>query len=210
MWKQGILSTRLFLSVIYLTSCSSNLRFALLFYQRITPMRHGRAAFHPILGAEPQKTFLQQLHTPHIPRVLNQRTSSTLHNIFPNCHFVVGAFAGIDNAIVDDHPLLVTYDAVAEGAVKKTKENHLRNQSELVLLVHRPCPSDKPFTCNRRVVVADVFGHSTGRYPHTKQILAFEALPAGAPNGGSRSFFPGKVVHLLIGRYTLKHFCNHG
>ena len=103
----------------------------------------------------------------------------------------------------------MTYDAVAGGAVKKTQENHLRNQSELVLVVHRPCPSDKPFACNRRVVVADVFGHSTGRYPHAKQILALEALPAGVPNGGSRSFFPGKVAHFLIGRYTLKHFCNH-
>ena len=137
MWKQGILSTRLFISVIYLTLCSSNLRLALLFSQRITPMRHGGAVFHAIFRAEPQKTFFQQLHTTHIPRVSNQRTSSTLHNIFPNCHFVVGAFAGIDNAIVEDHPLPVTYDAVAGGAVKKTQENHLRNQSELVFLVHR-------------------------------------------------------------------------
>ena len=196
--------------MIYLTSCSSNLRLALLFSQRITHIQHGGAAFHPIFRAEPQKTFLQHLHTPHIPRVSNQRTSSILPNIFPNCHFVVGAFAAIDNAIVEDHPLLVTYDAVAGGAVKKTQEYHLRNQSELVFVVHRPCPSDKPFTCNRRVVVADVFGHSTGRYPDAKQILALEALPAGAPNGGSRSFFPGKVAHFLIGRYTLKHICNHG
>ena len=178
--------------MIYLTSCSSNLRLALLFSQRITHIQHGGAAFHPIFRAEPQKTFLQHLHTPHIPRVSNQRTSLILPNIFPNCHFVVGAFAAIDNAIVEDHPLLVTYDAVAGGAVKKTQECHLRNQSELVFVVHRPCPSDKPFTCNRRVVVADVFGHSTGRYPHAKQILALEALPAGAPNGGSRSFSLGR------------------
>ena len=183
--------------MIYLTSCSSNVRLALLFSQRITHIQHGGAAFHPIFRAEPQKTFLQHLHTPHIPRVSNQRTSSILPNIFPNCHFVLGAFAAIDNAIVEDHPLLVTYDAVAGGAVKKTQEYHLRNQSELVFVVHRPCPSDKPFTCNRRVVVADVFGHSTGRYPHAKQIPCFRGVAGRSAERRVAKFFPWEGGALL-------------
>ena len=124
---------------------------------------------------------------------------------FPTLTSLVGAFPGLDNAIVEDHLSLVTYDAVAGGAVKKTQDNHLRNQSELVLVVHRPCPPDKSFACNR-CVVADVSGHSTGRYPHAKQILALESLPVGAPNGGSRSFFPGKVACFWIGRYILEWY----
>ena len=112
-----------------------------------------------------------------------------------------GAFIEIeDKVIIEDHPLLVQYDAVAGGALKKGHENHLRNQTEQILIVHRICPPDKPFTCNRRVVVSDVFGHSTGRYPHAKQVVALESLPAGAPNGGSRSLFPARVAHFLIGR----------
>ncbi|CAN0424804.1 unnamed protein product, partial [Scytosiphon promiscuus] len=113
------------------------------------------------------------------------------------------ALENIDDAAVEDHPLLLTYETVCGGALKKGQENHLRNQSEMVLLVHRPCVADKPFTCNQRVVVSDVNGLSRGRkLPHAKQILSMESLPAGAPNGGSRSFFPSKAAHFLVGRYT--------
>ena len=112
-----------------------------------------------------------------------------------------GTFSEIENkAVVEEHPLLVQYDAVAGGAIKRGQENHLRNQTEQILIVHRICPPDRPFTCNKRVVVSDVFGLSTGRYPHAKQVVALESLPAGAPNGGSRTLFPAKVAQFLIGR----------
>ena len=97
-------------------------------------------------------------------------------------------------------PTLSSVRHIGWRGLKKGHENHIRNQTEQILIVHRICPPDKPFTCNRRVVVSDVFGHSTGRYPHAKQVVALESLPAGAPNGGSRCLFPPRVAHFLIGR----------
>lgn len=112
-----------------------------------------------------------------------------------------GAFIEIEGKVViEEHPPLVHYDAVARGALKKGHEHHLRNMTKQIIIVHRTCHPDKPFPCNRRVIISDVFDHSPGRYPHVKQFVALESLPAGAPNGGSRRFFPAKAAHSLIGR----------
>lgn len=111
------------------------------------------------------------------------------------------ALADTNNVVVEEHPLVVTYESVAGGAIKKGQEDHLRNQTELVLLVHRSGAADQTFTCNKRVVPGDINGHSRGVIPHDKQIVSLQALPAGAPNGGSRSFFPPTVAKLLVGRY---------
>lgn len=120
---------------------------------------------------------------------------------FPTCPALSDALDEIDMADVEDHPLLVTYESVSGGAQPKIKEYHLRNQSEQVLLIHHRRPAGVQFTCNKRVVVTDVFGHSQGTIPHAKQILSLESLPAGAPNGGPRSFFPPKSSQFLIARY---------
>lgn len=122
-------------------------------------------------------------------------------NSFVRLHFrSAGPLRRLERCQVEDHPLLVEYAAVPGGAMRKGAENQFRNQVEMVKIVHRICPADKPYTCNKRVVVSDVFGHSTGRVPHNKQVLHLESLPAGAPNGCSRIFFPAKAAHLLIGR----------
>lgn len=95
---------------------------------------------------------------------------------------------------------MLHYKAVPGGAIKRGLENHTRNMQEEIVIAHRVCPSDQPFTCNRRVVVTDVYGHSTGRFPHVEQTIFLDALPPGAPNGGSRCLFPSKCLHYLIGR----------
>lgn len=112
------------------------------------------------------------------------------------------ALADTNNVVVEENPLVVTYETVAGDAIKKGQEDHLRNQTELVLLVHRSGAADQTFTCNKRVVPGDTNGHSRGVMPHAKQIVRLQAWPAGEPNGGSLSFFPPTVVKLLVGRYV--------
>ncbi|CAB1111515.1 unnamed protein product [Ectocarpus sp. CCAP 1310/34] len=53
-----------------------------------------------------------------------------------------------------------------------------------------------------RVVVSDVFGHSLGYIPHARHVIQLENLPAGAPNGGSRTFFPPTASQYFIARFT--------
>ncbi|CAN0282683.1 unnamed protein product, partial [Ectocarpus sp. 4 AP-2014] len=116
---------------------------------------------------------------------------------------VYDAFRELSDADVEANPLVIYYTSVSGGAQPRNKEGHMRNQQELVLVVHRRgSDGTTGFTCNKRVVVTDVFGHSQGPVPHARHVIHLDNLPPGAPNGGSRTFFPSVACQYLIARYT--------
>ncbi|CAM9355346.1 unnamed protein product [Pylaiella littoralis] len=101
---------------------------------------------------------------------------------------------------MEDNPILLSYDSVAGGTVKKDREHHMRDQSEAVLLMHK---ASKSFTCNVRVVPSDIHGLANGPTPKAKQTLFVKTLPNGAPDGGPRVAFPPQMCAFLIGRFTM-------
>ncbi|CAN0564113.1 unnamed protein product, partial [Ectocarpus sp. 12 AP-2014] len=116
---------------------------------------------------------------------------------------VAYAFRELSDADVEANPLVIYYTSVSGGAQPRNKEGHMRNQQELVLVVHRRgSDGTTGFTCNKRVVVTDVFGHSQGPVPHARHVIHLDNLPPGAPNGGSRTFFPSVACQYLIARYV--------
>ncbi|CAB1105875.1 unnamed protein product [Ectocarpus sp. CCAP 1310/34] len=121
-------------------------------------------------------------------------------------NLLVGAFKEFpDKLFIDPTPVVISYQSVSGGAQHKSHELLHRNQQEHVLMVHRAPPAaggTVNFTCNRRVVVSDVFGHSRGNIPHARHVIQLENLPAGAPNGGSRTFFPPTASQYFIARFT--------
>lgn len=103
----------------------------------------------------------------------------------------------LDKVVVEEAPFIVTYDTVAGGTVRKERENHLRNHTEAVLLMHK---RNQSFTCNNRVVPGDIHGVAKGPLPKAKQVMTLQSLPNGAPDGGPRVVFPPQVCGFLIGR----------
>jgi hypothetical protein len=47
------------------------------------------------------------------------------------------AFKELTDADVEDCPLVISYTSVSGGAQPRSKEGHMRNQQEHVLVVHR-------------------------------------------------------------------------
>ncbi|CAM9986553.1 unnamed protein product [Pylaiella littoralis] len=84
-----------------------------------------------------------------------------------------GAFKDLMKAVLQLTPLLVQYQSVAGGAVKKGHDNFFRNQTEQIAIFHRPFSAERPFTCNKRVVASDVFGHSTGCFPIRRRLFTW-------------------------------------
>ena len=102
--------------------------------------------------------------------------------------------------MIEAHPLVVIYNAVAGGSVKVAEELHLRNQNEIIALIHKSSDGGKSFTCNKRAVPVEPHGLSSGPFPQAKQNMHLEALPNGAPNRSPRCFIPPPACQFLVSR----------
>lgn len=94
-------------------------------------------------------------------------------------------------------PLVVTYDSVAGGNVRRENRKLLRNIHECVIILHK---KGKDFTCNERVVADNLHGLGQGPLPKAKNGVKMTNLPNGAPDGGPRVVFPLEVCSFLLGR----------
>ena len=104
--------------------------------------------------------------------------------------------------VVEDGPLLLDYASVSGGRCDGAKAQHLCNQVEAVLIVHKASVAGESESCtiNEAVTPTNIFGQDTADKGPALQLMSGFTYPPGAPNGGPKCVLPALVVQLLVNR----------
>lgn len=94
--------------------------------------------------------------------------------------------------VVEDHPLMLHYSKRVGGRPAVRTENHLKNNLDMVVLLHN---EEASFTCNKRVTVEDTFGFGTHASPSVQLMTDLE-------NEGAATDLGMRPLHFLINRYV--------